>query len=223
MVSIVMPCLNEAAAVGSCVEEAKAFLAEYGFPGEILVVDNGSSDASARIAREHGAIVVTEPRKGYGRAIRTGIGRSRGAVIAMGDCDTTYRFHDLGQMLPLLAEGTADVVIGDRFAGRMEKGALPRLNQCGAKVLSFFGRVRFRVQIRDFHCGLRAMTREAAERMTLKTDGMEFSTEMIAEAKRKNLHLAEVPVWFGRSRCDRDSKLHPFSDGLRHLVYMWKG
>ena len=218
--SLVMPCLNEEANLGFCIRQARQYLDSRGIDGEILLVDNGSTDRSADLAAELGAEVLSEPRRGYGRALRTGLARARGAVVIFGDCDSTYDFLKLDGIYRPLAEGRADVMIGNRFAGEMEPGAMPLLHRLGAPFLSFCGRCRWRVRIRDFHCGLRGLTRAALERMELRTDGMEFSTEFIAEAARKGLRLGEVSVPLRKSRRKRTVKLRTFRDGLRHLRYI---
>lgn len=215
--SIVMPCLDEAAAVGACVDEALLFLGSCRLSGEVVVVDNGSSDGSAEEAKKHGARVLREERRGYGRAIRTGLSGSRGRVIVYGDCDGTYNFSHLeGLVMPLL-EGRYDLMAGDRFAGGIERGAMSFLHRAGVWALSACGRCRYHVAVRDFHCGVRGLTREAFLKMTLKADGMEFATEIIAEAARKGLRIGEAPVSLRRSPFERKSKLRTFSDGWRHL------
>ena len=218
--SIIMPCKNEEKAVGNCIEDAKAFLYKYKISGEILVVDNASSDNSAAIARKHGARVVFEPSAGYGKAIRTGISESEGRVLIIGDADTTYDFKRIGRMFKMLKSGKYDVVIGDRFAEPMEKGAMTMLHVIGVKFLSMIGRLAYHVKVRDFHCGLRGITRKAAENMNLKCDGMEFASEMIGEAARRNLSIGETSVRLRRSKYERESKLRTFPDGIRHLKYM---
>ena len=222
-VSVVMPCLDEEKTVGLCVDVARAFLASEKLAGEILVVDNGSTDDSAKVAREHGALVVLEPQKGYGRALRKGLSMARGKVIVLGDCDMTYDFRQIKDLLAPLLDGSKDVVIGNRFAGRMEPGAMSLLHRVGVPFLSAIGRLRYDVEVQDFHCGLRALTKEAAEKMELRTEGMEFSTEMIAEAARKGLRIGQVAVSLHPCRFERASKLRTFRDGFRHLRYMVMG
>ena len=218
--SVVMPCLNEEANLAFCIRQAQAYLAEQGLSGEILVVDNGSTDRSAAIAEECGAAVIPEPRRGYGRALRTGLERSAGAVIVFGDCDSTYDFRYLDPLYRPLAEGKADMMIGDRFAGLMEKDAMPLLHRLGVPFLSLCGRLRWHVRVHDFHCGIRGLTRPALEKLELGTDGMEFATELIAEAARKGLRIGQVPVPLRKSRYERKPKLRTFRDGFRHLRYI---
>lgn len=221
-ISIVLPCLNEEATVGACVDEAFGIIRRAGLDGEVIVVDNGSTDASAAIADEHGAKVVTEPRRGYGRAIRTGFRENRGRVVVMVDSDTTYDLGSVPGMYKLLAGGKYDMIMGDRFAGGIERGAIPLSHKIGAKGLSFIARLRFRTKVRDFHCGLRAFRRDALEQMKLRTTGMEFATETVAEAVRRNLRIGQVAVRLRRSKAPRSSKLNTIRDGLRHLRYIMR-
>ncbi len=218
--SIIMPCLNEEANVGSCIDEAKRFISAHGLNAEIIVVDNGSTDASADIAQDHGALVVSEQRRGYGRAIRTGLEKSSGAVIMIGDSDTTYDLLHLEGFYFPLSRGEYDVIIGDRFEGGIEKGAMPFLHKMGVPFLSWCGRRRFRTDVRDFHCGLRGITRETLGKMNLHTDGMEFATEFIAEAVSCGARIGQTPTVLRKSKQKRVSKLHTFSDGFRHLRYI---
>lgn len=219
-VTILLPCLNEAAAVGPCVDEAQRFLMESGRTGEVLVVDNGSDDDSASIAAAHGARVVMEPRRGYGRALRTGLSHSRGAVVVLSDCDGTYDLLHLEGLVRPLLEGGCDLVVGDRFAGGLEPGAMSALHRLGVPVLSALGRLRFHTSVRDFHSGQRALTREAIARLKLRCDGMEFATELIAQAAGQRLRIAQTPIVLRRCPFERRSKLRTFSDGVRHLRYI---
>ena len=220
--SVIMPCLNEETAVGACIDEAKRFISAHYINAEIIIADNGSTDSSAKIAAEHGAIVVSEQICGYGLALRTGIENSRGAVIIFGDCDTTYDFLHLEDFYFPLMRGEYDVMIGDRFSGGIEKGAMPFMHKLGIPFLSWCGRKKFHTDVRDFHCGLRALTREAAEKLDLCTDGMEFATEFIAKAAGAGLRIGQTPTVLRCADCKRRSKLHTFSDGFRHLKYILK-
>lgn len=218
--TILMPCLNEAATVGISVQEAAAFLKKTRIPGEILVVDNGSTDGSSAIAENCGARVILQPRKGYGNALRTGMANSRGRIIILGDCDTTYDFLHLEELYEMLSSGQWDMVIGNRFAGGMEKGSMSLSHKWGVRFLSWLGRKRLHTDIYDFHCGLRGLTRAAAETLELRTEGMEFATEMIAEAVRQGLSLGQTAVPLRKCNHSRQSKLRTLRDGLRHLVYI---
>lgn len=216
--TIIMPCLNEELTVAECIKEAQQFLADHQIHGEILLVDNASQDHSAEIAAASGARVIREERRGYGRAIRTGIVHSYGKVLIIGDCDTTYDFLHMLPLYQLLQNGKYDMVIGDR---QFEKGSMPFLHRLGVPFLSLCGRLRYGVQVHDFHCGLRGITKAAAGQLEFHTDGMEFATEMIAEASRHNLRIGEVPVPLRKCRfAERKPKLKTISDGIRHLKYI---
>ena len=221
--TILMPCLNEETTVGICVKEAFCFIHDHGIQGEVLVADNGSTDQSVHIAKKSGARVIQVKTPGYGCALRAGIRASRGKVIIMGDSDTTYDFSDIDDMYQLLIGGHCDIVIGDRIDGNIRPGAMPLSHKIGVRALSAIGRLRYGVSIRDFHCGLRGLTKEAADKMQFQTTGMEFATEMIAEAKRKGLRMREVPVVLNKSIIGRKSKLRTVRDGFRHLSYILMG
>ncbi|MBR5419910.1 MAG: glycosyltransferase family 2 protein [Lachnospiraceae bacterium] len=219
-VSVILPCRNEESAVAACVKEARAFLVQLGVEGEILVVDNASEDASARIAKESGARVIRQPLPGYGRALRAGIRAGRGEYLLMADCDTTYELKELEKLYHKLKDDGCDMVIGDRFAGGIEPGAMPFSHKLGAEVLSALGRRRFHCEVKDFHCGIRGLSREAAKRLKLRTAGMEFATEMIALASAAGMRIGQVPVQLKKARFPRMSKLRTLRDGFRHLRYI---
>ena len=221
--SIIMPCLNEGSTVGICVDKALSYINHKNIEGEVIVVDNGSDDASSDIASEHGASVITELIIGYGAAIRRGISGSRGKVIIIGDCDTTYDFSDLDRFYERLYNNECDIIIGNRFSGKIENGAMPLSHKLGVCFLSMLGRLKYKVKIMDFHSGLRGLTRQAAENMELSTNGMEFATEMIAEASRRGYIIDQTPITLRKCRYDRSSKLRTVRDGIRHLIYMFKG
>ena len=220
--TILMPCLNEEKTVGACVREAAAYLEASGCTGEVLVCDNGSTDRSAAIAEENGARVVLCPDKGYGHALRHGMAQARGAVIIMGDCDQSYDFLSIGEMHRLLG-GEADVVIGNRFAAPPDASAISFSHRIGAPLLSLAARMRFGCDVVDFHCGLRGLTKSALDRMQFSCGGMEFATEMIAEAQRKGLRIAQTPVVLREDGRDGPSHLRTVRDGLRHLFFILRG
>ena len=218
--TILMPCLNEEENIAFCIDQAKQYLSSHRLSGEVLVADNDSTDRSAEIAAAHGAAVVSEPRRGYGRAVRTGLSAANGRVIIFGDCDSTYDFLNLDPLYLPLAENEVDFIAGDRFAGQMEKGAMSLLHRLGVPFLSWCGRVKFGVRIHDWHCGIRGIRKDALEKLDLKTDGMEFATEMIAEAGRKGLRIREVSVPLRKAQNDRNEKLRTVRDGFRHLWFI---
>ena len=220
--TILMPCLNEEENIAFSIEQAQSYLRKQNLNGEILVVDNNSTDRSAEKAKECGARVITEKRRGYGRALRTGLKNAEGNVIIFGDCDSTYDFLNLDPIYKPLAEGEADFVTGDRFAGLMEDDAMTFSHRLGVPFLSFCGRMKFGIRIHDWHCGIRGIRKDVLEKLELKTDGMEFATEMIAEVSRKGLRYKEVSVPLKKAVNTRTEKLRTVRDGLRHLWYIIK-
>lgn len=219
-VSVVMPCLNEAATVGICVAKALSTLKKLGVEGEVVVADNGSTDGSQEIARAAGARVVEVQEKGYGAAYLGGIPRAAGRYIVIGDSDDTYDFTDLERFITPLREGD-DMVIGNRLKGKIEPGAMPWANRhIGNPFLSAFLNFIYKTQIGDAHCGMRSFTREAFDRMKLKTPGMEFASEMVIKASLLKLKIREIPITLCRSPGKRKPHLRPLPDGFRHLRFM---
>ena len=217
-VSVVMPCLNEAAGVGPCVAKARAALERAGLTGEVVVADNGSTDGSPALAEAAGARVVHVAERGYGAAYLGGLAAARGRYLVMGDADGTYDFDDIPAFVAKLKEGH-DLVIGSRFAGTIMPGAMPWLHQyIGNPVLTGILGLFFGQKVSDAHCGMRAMTREANERMGLRTSGMEYASEMIAMAIRQGLRVGEIPIVYAPR--EGESKLRSFRDGWRHLRFM---
>lgn len=219
-VSVVMPCLNEAETVGTCIAKALSGLHEAGVRGEVIVADNGSTDGSIRIAADAGARVAAIEERGYGAALRGGILAARGRYVIMGDADDSYDFSRLEAFIRELRAGN-DLVMGNRFAGGIAPGAMPPLHRwLGNPVLSFIGRRLFKSPCRDFHCGLRGFSREAFERMNLRTTGMEFASEMVAKAALLKMRVTEVPTTLSPAGRSRPPHLRSFRDGWRHLRFM---
>ncbi|MTW09589.1 glycosyltransferase [Pseudoduganella eburnea] len=219
-VTAVMPCLNEERTVGQCVAKAAACFARLGIQGEVLVADNGSSDRSVAVAQAAGARVVHVSTKGYGAAISAGVRAAQGDIIIMADSDESYDWSQLDQFIQAIEAGN-DLVMGNRFRGGIEPGAMPPLHRyLGNPVLSFISRIAFRVPVGDFHCGMRAFTRAAFERMDLSLPGMEFATEMVASAARHGLRISEVPIKLYPDKRGRPPHLRSFRDGWRHLRFI---
>jgi glycosyltransferase involved in cell wall biosynthesis len=217
-VSIVMPCLDEEATVGICVEKAVQWLERSGTPGEVVVIDNGSTDRSAEIATAAGARVVHERRRGYGQAYLRGFQEARGDYIVMGDSDDTYDFSDLSGLVAPLDRG-ADMVVGNRFSGGIANGAMPWAHRyIGSPIINFVIRLFFGTRIGDSQSGFRAFRRDAAERMGLRSSGMELASEMIVRAAHAGLKVTEVPAPYALRR--GESKLNTVRDGWRHLRYL---
>lgn len=220
LLSIMMPCLNEERTVGRCIINARSFLEDNGLDGEILISDNNSTDHSAQTAESLGARVVKCAETGYGAAVRTGIEAARGEFVIFADCDGSYDFNDALPMLHLLLNG-ADFVTGNRFNDKIENGAMSFSHRyIGIPLLSFLGRKRYHVAVRDFHCGLRGIRREFAVGLGLRCNGMEAATEMIAEASRAGGRIEETDIAFHRDERDGPSHLHTVRDGFRHLKYI---
>ena len=212
-----IPCLNEAASIRRCVVEARNALAAHGWEGEVVVADNGSDDRSAELAREAGAVVVHEPRRGYGSAYRAGFAAARGDYIVMADADLTYDFGDIPRFVAKLDEG-ADLVMGDRMGG-IQPGAMPWLHRyVGNPVLTGVLNLFFRTGVRDAHCGMRAVRRGALPRLDLRTTGMEFASEMVIRAGKERLVIEEIPIHYHPR--EGESKLSSFRDGWRHLRFL---
>lgn len=215
--TILMPCLNEEATIRGCIRSAMSYLEKSRLSGEILVIDNGSSDQSVSIAKEEGARVEIELQKGYGNALRCGIQKAKGKYIIMGDCDGSYDFSDLDAFLENLEDGYA-LVMGNRMHKEMKEGAMPALHRyIGVPFLSWLGRRCCHADIKDFHCGLRGFRRDAFLEMNLQTGGMEFASEMIKETLKSGHKITQVPIILYPDKRNRKSHLRPFRDGIRHI------
>lgn len=219
-ISAIIPCLNEEETLGICIAKAQAAFETLGIAGEVVVGDNGSDDRSVSIAESMGARVVHQPVKGYGAALQAAIGGARGKYLIMADADDSYDWSNLEPFVEGLSSG-ADFVIGNRFKGGILPGAMPPLHRyLGNPVLSFIARLFFGVPVRDFHCGMRAFTSEAFQRMQPQTPGMEFATEMIVRAARVGLDIREIPIKLYPDKRSRSPHLRSFQDGWRHLRFI---
>jgi len=219
-VSIVMPCLNEAETLAKCIRHAQSAIAKGGFAAEIIVADNGSADGSQQIGRDLGATVVDVPRKGYGSALIGGIDAAKGRFVVMGDADDSYDFEAIGPLIDKLREGY-DLVVGNRFMGGIEPGAMPWSHRwVGNPVLTFISRVFFHAPVGDTHCGLRAFKKDAYEKMRLRATGMEFASEMVIKASLKGMRITEVAVVLRPDGRSRAPHLRTWRDGWRHLRFM---
>lgn len=217
--SIVMPCLNEARTLGTCVAKAKRFLDNHRIAGEVIVADNGSTDGSQALAERLGARVVPIADRGYGAALAGGFAAARGRYLIMGDSDDSYDFSDMTPILEKLREGY-DLVMGNRFRGGIEPGAMPPLHRYfGNPGLTMIGRVFFRSPLRDFYCGQRGFTKAAVQAMDLRATGMEFALEMVVKATMMGLRVTEVPVRLAKDGRDRPPHLRSWRDGWRSLRF----
>jgi glycosyltransferase involved in cell wall biosynthesis len=218
--TVVLPCLNEAETLAVCIRKAKASIAGLGIDGEVVIADNGSTDGSQDIARAEGARVVDVPIRGYGAALTAGIADAKGEFVIMGDADDSYDLSNLGPFVEAL-RGGADLVMGNRFAGGIEPGAMPALHRyLGNPVLTAVGRILFRSPVKDFHCGLRGFRREAILDLDLRTTGMEFASEMVVKATLNKLNIVEVPTTLSPDGRSRAPHLRTWRDGWRHLRFL---
>lgn len=217
--TVLMPCLNEAGSLAFCISEARGFMESRGLSAEILVADNGSCDGSREVALQNGARVVTVEERGYGSALLGGISAAKGRFIIMGDADGSYDFGSLERFTEALRGGYA-LVVGNRFRGGIEKGAMPPLHRLGAPALSLLARWRYRSPVKDFHCGLRAFEREKALMLGLNCKGMEFATEIIAAFSKSGEKICEVPTRLRRDKRGGRSHIRTFRDGFRHLKFI---
>lgn len=222
-VTILMPCLNEAETLAGCIAAARAGMGAAGVEGEILVADNGSTDGSVDIAAAHGVRVVNVPEPGYGNALRAGMAAAVGRFLVMGDADLSYDFSKIAPFVEKLRSG-ADLVMGCRMpsgGGSIEPGAMPWKHRwIGNPSLTLIGRALFKCPAHDFHCGLRALTKEAFLRLDLRTSGMEFASEMVIKASLRGLRIEEVPITLHRDKRSRPPHLRSWRDGWRHLRFM---
>jgi glycosyltransferase involved in cell wall biosynthesis len=219
LVSVVMPCLNEAGAVGQCVQTAWQTLKDMNVAAEVIVVDNGSIDGSAEIAAQAGARVVHERRRGYGAAYLRGFQEARGTYLVMGDSDGTYEFTDIPRFIEPLVRNDYDMVIGTRLKGNILPGAMSWSHRwIGNPILSGMLRLLFRTRLSDSHCGMRAFSREAYQQMPMRATGMEFASELVVNALRAHLRIQEIPITY-RPRTG-ESKLIGPRDAWRHVRFM---
>jgi len=219
-ITVLLPCLNEEKTVGSCIYSAKDALKKIGMIGEIIVIDNGSTDRSAEEARNAGAKVIIEPNKGYGNAYLRGFNNTTGDIIVMGDADGTYPFETIPSLIQPILDGNSDIVIGSRLKGKIFPKAMPWTHKyIGNPLLSFLLNLLFKAGISDAHCGLRAISRPALMKLDLSTPGMEFASEMIIEAKHKELRISEIPIEYHPRKAGQ-TKMSSLKDGWRHLRFM---
>jgi hypothetical protein len=221
--SVIMPCLNEAETLESCIRKARRSFEELGVSGEVVIADNGSTDGSQALAIAAGARVISVEEKGYGCALRAGIEAAEGQWIIMGDSDDSYDFSKIAPFINALSEGY-ELVMGCRMPrgkGTIEKGAMPWKHRwIGNPVLSFIGKLFFKSAVNDFHCGLRGFSKKGYEKMALSTSGMEFASEMVIKSTLQGLKITEVPITLHKDGRSRPPHLRSWRDGWRHLRFM---
>lgn len=219
-VTILMPCLNEAETLSTCIRKAHIGCQKVGVTYEILIADNGSTDGSPEIARAEGARVVNVPVRGYGAALRAGVRAACGCFIIMGDADDSYDFSEISLFIEKWREGY-DLVMGSRFRGEIKPGAMPFLHRwLGNPLLTGIGNLFFHNRLSDYHCGLRGFKRQAILDLNLRTNGMEFASEMVIKAALASLKIAEVPIVLWPDGRLRQPHLRTWRDGWRHLRFM---
>jgi glycosyltransferase involved in cell wall biosynthesis len=218
LVSIIIPCMNEEKTIGTCIKKALSTLVQEGLEGEIIVSDN-STDRSRDIAEKLGAKVVVPDSKGYGNAFQEGFSYAKGKYILLADADDTYDLREMSKFLKPLITNEADLVMGTRIKGDIKKNSMPWLHRyIGNPILTGTLNELFKTHLSDAHCGMRSITREAYDKLDIKSDGMEFASEMIIEGARKKLRMTEVPITYYPRQTP--SKLHSWGDGWRHLRFM---
>lgn len=218
--TILMPCLNEAETLEACIFKALLAIHTHQLDAEILIADNGSKDNSVAIAEKCGARVIHVKEKGYGAALTAGIHEAKGKYIIMGDSDDSYDFITIMPFITKLRDGF-DLVMGNRFKGGIQKNAMPILHRyLGNPVLSFIGRLFFKIPIRDFHCGLRGFNRQSMLSIGLSMTGMEFASEMVVKSAINNLKITEVPTKLYRDGRTKPPHLRTWRDGWRHLRFL---
>lgn len=220
VVSVVIPCLNEANSIAYCIDKALKAFKEADIKGEVVVGDNGSTDGSIEIAEKHGARVAHATLKGYGHALRAGIEAAQGQFIIMGDADDSYDFTEVPRFVAKWREGY-EVVMGNRFKGEIKPGAMPWHHYwIGNPVLSGMVRILFHTSIGDSHCGMRGFTKAVYHRMDLRTTGMEFASEFVIKAAKFGAKMTEIPITLWPDKRGRPPHLRSFRDGWRHLRFM---
>jgi hypothetical protein len=218
-VSIVMPCLNEVETLAACIQDAQQAIERNGLSAEIIIADNGSTDGSKVVAKELGVRVIDITKKGYGNALRGGIEATRGQFVVMGDADDSYDFTAITPLIQKLRDGY-DLVLGNRFAGGIQSGAMPWLHRIGNPILTWISRLFFQTPVGDMHCGLRGFRKDAYEKMHLRATGMEFASEMVIKASLRRMRIGEVPVTLRPDGRTRPPHLRTWRDGWRHLRFM---
>ncbi|MBS7270687.1 MAG: glycosyltransferase family 2 protein [Candidatus Freyarchaeota archaeon] len=220
-VSVVLPCLNEEATVGGCINDVKDVFKDLGIRGEIIVADS-SCDNSPVIAKGLGAKLVYPRGRGYGNAYLAGIREARGKIIVMADADGTYDLKEISKFIKILNNGNVDIVVGTRLKGKILPGAMPRLHRyIGNPLLTLIANILFKTRLSDMHCGMRAITKKAWKKIKATSTGMEFASEMLIKAAKKRLKIVETPITY-HPRRGAKSKLNPIKDGYRHLKLLIK-
>lgn len=219
--TFILPCLNEEKTLEYCIKEIQKCIQDKKLNAEILVSDNNSTDNSIEIAKKNGARVVICEERGYGAALINGTKNAKGKYCIMGDSDGSYDFYNIDKFIQGLNNGY-DLVVGNRFKGGIQKGAMPLSHKIGVRFLTGIANIFFHTPIKDYHCGLRAYKKESIEKINLKQNGMEYASEMIILAKINNLKILEVPTILRKDLRNRKPHLKTIKDGIRHLKLILK-
>ncbi|MFW9778068.1 MAG: glycosyltransferase family 2 protein [Candidatus Heimdallarchaeota archaeon] len=222
-ISFIIPALNEEAAIGMTLDAIPTEdIRTMGFELEVLVVDNKSEDRTATVAEARGAKIVFEPERGYGHACKAGLRAASGDILILVDGDASYPIQTSVKMISLLQDSQADIVLGSRFQGTIEKGGLRGLNRFGNILLTFLVNFLFgnHHKLTDVHTGFRSFNRELGNNLNLVSGGMEFASELVVKALQRKLRICEIPINYSARPKSSYSKLNPFRDGLRHLLYL---
>jgi glycosyltransferase involved in cell wall biosynthesis len=222
--SIVMPCLNEAKTLETCILKAKYYLSKNNILGEIIIADNGSTDGSIEIAKRNNTRLIAIQEKGHGYALSAGISAAYGKYVIIGDSDDSYDFKELSGFIEKF-NADYELVIGNRFIGSIEKGAMPFLHRYfGTPLLSLLNRILFSNKIGDVHGGLRGFKKSSFEKLNIQSRDMVFCTEMIARASIKEMRLTEIPITLYRDGRNRKPHLKTWKDGwacLKYSLLLW--
>jgi len=219
-ISTVIPCLNEENSIEQCIAKVKQSYNDLNIDGEIIVVDNGSSDNTAKIAGATGVKALYCKERGYGNALRCGFRNASGKYIFMADGDNSYNFAEIPKFYKTITKTHADMLTGSRLKGVIEKGAMPLLHRyIGTPFLTFLFNILFNEHISDINCGMRMFKKSCLDKIEFKTTGMEFASELFVQFKKNKFLIMEIPINLYKTTC-RKSKLNPFRDGFRHLVYL---
>lgn len=219
--TFILPCLNEEKTLEYCIKEIQKCIQDKKINAEILVSDNNSTDNSVEIAKKNGARAVICEERGYGAALINGTKNAKGKYCIMGDSDGSYDFYNIDKFIQGLNNGY-DLVVGNRFKGGIQKGAMPLSHKIGVRFLTGIANIFFHTPIKDYHCGLRAYKKESIEKINLKQNGMEYASEMIILAKINNLKILEVPTILRKDLRNRKPHLKTIKDGIRHLKLILK-
>ena len=220
--TVVIPCLNEENSIGVCIEKCKKVFNTLNITGEIIVVDNGCTDNTAKVAEDYGAKVLFCKNKGYGNALRYGFSHCDSEFVVMGDADNTYDFLEIPLLYNKLTS-SVDMVTGSRYRGKIETGAMPFLNRyLGGPVLTFILNMLYGTKISDSQCGMRLIRKSCLDEIEFKTTGMEFASELFVEFAKHKFKIIETPISLYKDIEGRKPHLRPWRDGLRHLSYLVK-